>query len=580
MKMIYFTLSFLSFFPLDSYCSNNHPVKLPDSLLTPEHVYRFTFSNFGKAQQIVKQMRERKSFPPHKIDITEGDLYFNTGRYYQALKFYSRALASDPVQSNEQEYMEQLHRMISCYDCLHNDAQKSRYIEQLLKKAEACNNKEMRSIALFNMGKTIYYQGNKEKGYLYMKQAVSLMEQSQYPYKYDNLRYNYNTLIIFQMKDKRYTQALTGLDSLEAILYNSSGKEPEMEGLVEKERKALYANRAVILNRIGKQKEAEKYYTLFSALGTESDKDNYLIMPYLFDREMYDQVIHMSRHREKFLISEQDTINYHMSTLKRSMANAYKKKKEYEKAMKYFEAFAVLLDSIKLREQQSAALELASVYETNEKEARLQKQETVLRIRSIQLLSTIGIVLLLGTLLYLMIRYNRIIKRKNMILAQNIQKSLDIKEELSKRDQACQSMKADLRQEYSISREKDALQQERELFERIEQIILTGKLYLKPDFNRKEIIKKAHIPHNRFAGLFREHAGVSFTEYLNDLRLEHAVKMLKKYPNYTIHFIAEESGINSPQTFYRVFQEKFGITPSEFRNNLKYIDPKPDIANP
>ena len=46
----------------------------------------------------------------------------------------------------------------------------------------------MQSVALFNMGKMLYYQGNKEKGYEFMLQAVERMEKTDYKYKYDNLR--------------------------------------------------------------------------------------------------------------------------------------------------------------------------------------------------------------------------------------------------------------------------------------------------------------------------------------------------------------------------------------------------------
>lgn len=38
------------------------------------------------------------------------------------------------------------------------------------------------------------------------------------------------------------------------------------------------------------------------AASEEYDRDDYLIMPYLFDRKMYDQVIRMNAAREKMYI--------------------------------------------------------------------------------------------------------------------------------------------------------------------------------------------------------------------------------------------------------------------------------------
>ena len=160
---------------------------LPDSQITADYVYEYTFSDFDKALQIMGKLRKRNSLPGFKLDITEGDLYFNTGKYYQALKFYGRALQSDSIQADDQQNMEQIHRMISCYDCLHNETKKAQYVEMLLKKSKQCGNEAMQSVALFNMGKMLYYQGNKEKGYEFMLQAVELMEKTDYKYKYDNL---------------------------------------------------------------------------------------------------------------------------------------------------------------------------------------------------------------------------------------------------------------------------------------------------------------------------------------------------------------------------------------------------------
>ncbi len=63
-----------------------------------------------------------------------------------------------------------------------------------------------------------------------------------------------------------------------------------------------------------------------------------------------------------------------MTTIKRSLGWAYRDKGDYRTAARYFEQLAVLRDSIKNREQKSAALELAAVYETNEKDLFIQQQ--------------------------------------------------------------------------------------------------------------------------------------------------------------------------------------------------------------
>ena len=158
-------------------------------------MYEYTFSDFDKAVRIMEELRKRKNISQYRLDVTEGDLYFNTGRYLQALKFYKRVMRAIRYGAATRN-MEQVHRMISSYDCLHDEVRKAEYVRLLLQKAEECGNMEMKSVALFNMGKMLYYQEDKPRGYELIKEAIGLMKQTDYKYKYDNLRYDYNSLFI------------------------------------------------------------------------------------------------------------------------------------------------------------------------------------------------------------------------------------------------------------------------------------------------------------------------------------------------------------------------------------------------
>lgn len=542
---------------------------LPDSLLTDDYVYEYTFSDFARAERILNQMRERKMLPQYRLDKTAGDLYFNTGHYHQALRYYFRALASDSVRLDDAQYMDQLHRMISCYDCLHNEAKKAQYVELLLEKAEQCGDEAMQSVALFNMGKSIYYQGNKETGYEYMERAVELMEGTDYKYKYDNLRYNYNTLLVFEEQDLRHEEALRTLDDLERVVMEQTGLETPMEGLADKERKALYAHRAVILSRLGHTKEAEGYYKRFRTLGPIHDRDNYLIMPYLFDQGMYDEIIRMNRSREKLLSEDGDTVNYHMTTIKKTLGQAYAAKGDYRTAARYFEELSVLRDSIKNREQHSATLELAALYETNEKELALQQRTAELHVRNVWLFGICGITLLALALLVRIVHSNRMIRRKNTAMVATIGRLVGYREEV----QRLRHRLGILGDDTPCARQQQPEESETQrMFERLDTLVTERCLYLDPDLSRDKVMKQAGIPRKQFAQVIQQHAGTNFAGYLNNLRLEHAVLLLQKYPDYTLATIAAECGIPNPQTFYRLFRQRFGMTPSEYRAGLHSAD--------
>lgn len=583
-----------------AFSANN---SLPDSLLTDDYVYEYTFSDFDKAERIMQELRKRKSLPDFKLDATEGDLYFNTGHYYRALKFYKCALEHDSVRLDDHRQMEQIHRLISCYDCLHNEAKKAQYVDMLMKKAKACGNKEMHSVALFNMGKMLYYQGNKDKGYDYIQRAAELMEQTDYKYKYDNLRYNYTTLLTFQELDRRNEDALCTLEALQKVVVGETGGETPMGGLNEKEKKAMFAHYAVVLFRLGRTREAEEYYKRFLSTAKEYDRDDYLIMPYLFDRRMYDKVIRMNSARERRLSLQGDTVTYHMTTIKKSLGRAYEEKGDYRTAARYFRELAVLRDSIKNREQKSSALELATLYGTHEKDMIIQQQDSDAHIRNLWLGLAASTTVLLAVILCFGIRYYRKIRFKNNALVKNINELLHYKEELYQQKDANFVLQKEVctlndalaaRQEelslgnvevrtdvdmdvaFEIDESEDAGGEEagdgrygRELYEQMEHLIIGGQLYLDPKFGGEAARRLVGIPRNRFPAFIKQYTGDRFPKYLNKFRLYHATRLLQEKPDYSIETIAKESGIASLSSFYRLFLEEFGMAPVEYRKKSK-----------
>lgn len=545
---------------------------LPDSLLTDDYVYEYTFSDFDKAVQIMKELRRRDSYSQFRLDVTEGDLYFNTGRYLQALKYYKRVMESDTVRNSDKTYMEQVHRMISCYDCLHDEAKKARYVRLLLQRAEQCGNMEMKSVALFNMGKMVYYQEDKPRGYEMIKEAISLMKRTDYTYKYDNLRYDYNSLFIMQQRDKHYEDALQTLEELEKVVTEATSGEPGIGNLAEKERKTLYAHRAVVFSRLGRISEADEAYRAWKAVGEAYTKDDYLIIPYLMDRKRYDKVIEMYTPREAFLYANKDTINYHMMTVKRSLAKAYEGKGNYKLASRYYEALAILTDSLKAREQQSSAIELATVYETHEREAELQEQKEQVKMRGV-LLAASGVVLVILLVLFVLnVRHTRIIRRKNTAMVTTIGDLLNYKDELDKMKEKMREAADDPTEDACPAEceEKETTdpkeeEKNRMLFEELDSVVTRGKLFLNPDLSRDDFVKLTGLNKNKVGKILHQNTGLSTTGYINKKRLEYAAKLLKNSPDNTIQNVADACGLPNVPTFNRLFRSKFGMTPSEYR---------------
>ena len=559
--------------------------KLPDSLITDDNVYRFMFSDTRKAEAIMAALRENGKMPEWELDYTEGDLYYNTGRNYKALKYYAEALGSRKARKDNTLRMDLLHRMISCYDMVHNETRKAEYVKRLMKEAQTCGDKAMQAVALFNMGKSEYNQGDHKGGCRRMEQAARMMASTRYEYKYDNLRYHYNTLLTYYEHDHRGKDALRVLNELEKVAVASTGKEKvSVEGLGEKERKAFYGHRAVVMNMLGRNEEADECYRKFQSLGKPTDRDQYIIMPYLFARKMYGEVLRINLMREKMLKQEGDTINYHFTTIRKDLAQAYFEMGDYKRAAINFERLAVLRDSIKNREQQSAALELAEAYDSAEKDKIIMEQD----VHKIILGSIVAAAVIALAIFF---HYNRKLRRRNVFLVRAVKDGLKAKDDLLNKEAECKALKEKL-EEMEMRMEEMGRQDKADenngasvsatgsgmstrdirLMEQVICEIEDRRLYLQPKLAQKDVLDIVHMPSYQFGTLFKRHTGESFNEYINRRRMEYAAKQLIEHTDYTVEAIAEECGFSTKQYFHRKFLEFSGLTPSDFRKANKSTD--------
>lgn len=78
------------------------------------------------------------------------------------------------------------------------------------------------------------------------------------------------------------------------------------------------------------------------------------------------------------------------------------------------------------------------------------------------------------------------------------------------------------------------------------------------------ISKRFGISETYFSHLFKESIGISFKQYQLLKRVDHAKRMLEEQ-ELPIYAVGVECGFNTPAQFNRVFKEKTGFTPSQYR---------------
>ncbi len=550
MTRMYFGLLALGWYVLPSFAVNT---VLPDSMVTEDKVYEYTFSNTPLAEQIMAELRKQGKQSVHELDITEGDLYYNTGRFIMATRFYKNALDAKPIKKDILKTMKLLHRLISCYDGLYDEEKKAETVKLLMRDAKQVGDRGMESIALFYLGKSLHEQGTKERGYSYMLQALDMMEKSNYDRKYDNLRADCNDLLICYERDQRYEDALHVLAKLKKYLNAKTTGEADMEGLYEQEKCKWLAHRAVVCSKLGQEKEASEAYMEFKGMGRVNRRYAYLIVPYLFDRHRYQDIVEMCKQREQEMLGKGDTINLYMSSTLKFYGMAYRGLGQYDKAANYFERLGVLRDSLRIRELRSTSQELSLIYDVKEKEAQIAHQRWILVI-------VIGILAALVVIGGVLAYNNRVIRKKNISLVANVKEAMRYKEELERQTRSTLPENTNL----VDSENRDLM-----LFEQIKGKIIGQKFFLDNTFSRKALMDEFNIPANKFAGLFRQFTGKTFSEYINDLRIEYVAELLLSGKYASVEDLLKECTFISSTSLYRLFSKKYGMTPQKFLRNAR-----------
>lgn len=540
--------------------ANGDDSLIPDSMLTEAHVYEVTFTDPELGHRIIDAMRERTDIDDYTLNILEGDLYFNNHKATQALIYYRRTLESDSVKSNAENRKEVWHRMISCFDLLHDEDSKMQYAKQLMQLAIETDDKPTEAIAKFAMGKSFYNQRNTSMGFKYMRQATAMMRESDYRHKYDNLRYFYNTLIIYYLREKMYADALDMADALEEVATKTTEGEFAIDDINKKELKSLYAQKAVILQSLGRSNEAKLYYDKWKTIN-EYAQDDYLIMPYLFKIKRYDDIIAYGKQLEETLTSDSNKVNYHIITAYKNMAKAYRLKGDYRNSSIYFEKAYEQNEKIKRQEQHSTVVELAAIYAINEKNQAISNARHHIMLQRMILAGVVTGITVLSVILWLSVKKRRALRRQNLLMAQQMQHYAELAEHYNKRVIATPAPPA-----------KDRSDSASALFDELEELMLKDKPYLNPQLSRDDMVAALYTNKNKLIEAIKTARGMTFTDYVNSLRLEEAVRLLAEHPELTIEQVGTRAGFGSAATFYRQFKSTYGMSPKDYILYARHIE--------
>ena len=305
----------------------------------------------------------------------------------------------------------------------------------------------------------------------------------------------------------------------------------------------------------GRKAEARKYLSLFEqtnyAKSFSARKD---IAPTLGLLGDYDKMLAVHDEQEARLRQQGDTVCAEYATILRDRAMAAEAQGRNAEAIRLHHAYETLSATLNDRLLQGKANLYAARFHAAEQQREIERHKAISRnLGIVSACIAIAAVLVLLFAAYV-IHKRRVVDQKNRALVKQIAEAAEYRRK-------CESPTRSSRSSNSSERDEQD-----EQVERILHVIKEKQLYLDSHFDRQAASAYFQITVRNVGAIFGKGSEyTSITDYINQLRLDHAHELITTRPEMTIDEVATTSGFNVRRTFSRLFKEKFGLTPTEFR---------------
>ena len=255
-----------------------------------------------------------------------------------------------------------------------------------------------------------------------------------------------------------------------------------------------------------------------------------------------------------------DTICFDYATILHDRAIASEARGHHAQAYDYMSRYAALSRSLNDSLQASEAHEYAARYHAQEQQLQIEREQAKNARKNIYICSFIIISLLAVIIAAILFHRYSEIKRRNRILAQQIAETIKLSEELRVKSEefAAATGKTDPVNLDSLTDEQ--------LYTHLDEVIVREQLFLDSACDRQMLTERFSLPKERIGNAFVRGGGhKNVSAYVNTLRLDYAAQMLTDRPDLDVSQVAQASGFSSHRYFSTCFKQRFGLSPTEYR---------------
>lgn len=492
------------------------------------------------------------SLPQYSIDLCRSIAY-NEKREMGLVDYYARkALENDSISTNQRARLTALTMLSSSQRYFGNLQNSITIAVDAIGLARELDDRNSEYDMLISIAETYFTMGDYRMGYEYLDKVIDQESATDDVGDMAIISYAYGVKMTRLAAQARYDEALETGEKRIRLINNFEGKDGIPEGYVDQQKAYTYAKIAGTAQAAGKTDLARDAFLRFMSTDFGNTKvGRVYVVDYLLSSKQWEKVLEFTRPLYQ-VFENADTINDDYYDLLSSNAEAYCGLGNYRKGYDLLNRATVIHDSIIIREKNNKAHELAMIFSINERNLELEKSKAEAEQKHIIMVATACLsVLVFIILMILILRYRSKLKHNRMIIKQ-------IDELMQQRGQVYQIDTA------SKNEQKHDDYQE---FMKIEHAIWEKKLFTNPDVNRDTIAEECGLPRNKVIRLINDFAGLTPNDYINKLRVEYSIILMQRHQNWTIDAIAEEAGYVRRATFYKHFNNLYGITPAQYRKS-------------
>jgi AraC-like DNA-binding protein len=157
----------------------------------------------------------------------------------------------------------------------------------------------------------------------------------------------------------------------------------------------------------------------------------------------------------------------------------------------------------------------------------------------------------IGTLLIIILMQKRKLDAAYQSLTARIRDSIRIEDELAEKKELAQHTSSSLPEKFAV-------------------MMHDNKIFTDPDLSLAGFAERMETNTTYLSRFFNNYYGVSFKDYLNDLRVKEACRMMSnpEHNQHSIDQIFTLAGFSSKASFYSVFRKFTGMSPAAFRSSV------------